>query len=235
MTIFEDLDERIASSEQEELLSFKKSEAAELRYWNAYKTGDAEAIEHASILEKWALSNSFRASERTRALESLKILEPAKNADIVSLKRVLDKILEEAAGEELSVFITQRLDDWAKEIDPAFSFAEWGDVKTGTQGFFPTFNIHFPRGKGTPEMMQKINILARALRRDIDYMVDFKTTKEGAGKKRHPFILSVSGEGMHLAAVNYSYFRHKRPKPFGPFHHAVSKVSYHGGDQSYKA
>lgn len=234
MSIFDDIDEKISRSEALELLSFKESEKAEIRYWNAYKNGTPEEVEHASILEKWALAKSFSASSRTRALENIKMLEPVRNFDIEPLRESLNEILKEAEGNELSVFISARLDSWAKSISPAFSFVEWGDVKKGTQGFFPVFNIHFPKGKWTPEMMQKINIMARVLRRDIDYMVDFNTTKEGAGKKRHPFILSISGEGMHLAAANYSYFRHKRPKPFTPFRYALDKVSFHGGDQSYK-
>jgi hypothetical protein len=232
MSIFENLDERIAKAEAEELLSFKEHAEAEDRYWKAYKSG--EGVEHAAILEKWALARSAKLTRRSLGLESLKILEPAKDADIASLKASLSEILAESEGDELSVFTTTRLDEWAQSIDPAFSFAEWGDVNKGTQGFFPVFNIHFPKGKYTPEMIRKINIFARVLRRDIDYVVDFKTTKEGSGKKRIAYILSVSGEGMHLAAVNYPLFRHRRPLAFGVFADAVAKVSYHAGDQSHK-
>lgn len=233
MSIFDNLDERIVQAEAESEQLHQEYAIFEDLYWKAQKTG--KDIEYATIRESWALSAAGRASARITALESLKILEAVKDADIASLKAELNEILHEAEGNELSVFITARLDDWAKSIDPAFSFVEWGDAKEGTQGFFPVFNIHFPRGKWTPEMMQKINIFSRALRRDIDYVVDFRTTKEGAGKKRSNYILSVTGEGMHLAAVNYlGRLRHKRPKAFNLFTYAISTVSYHGGDLSYK-
>lgn len=233
MSIFDNLYERITEATSEAEEAYQEYGFFEDLYWKAQKTG--QGIEYASIREGWVLKKAGQASDKLAALESIEILEPAKNADIDSLKASLNEILKEAEGNELSVFITTRLDEWAKSIDPAFSFSEWGDAKTGTQGFFPIFHIHFPRGKWTHEMMRNINILGRALRRDIDYMVDIYTTKEGAKKKQSRQTLTLSGEGMHLAAVNWSgRLRHKRPRPLGPFTHAISNVSYHAGDSSYK-
>lgn len=233
MSIFDNLDERIAQAHAEEEKFNQEYIYREGLYWEAQKSGVGKEL--AAIRERWALSDVSQASEKSHELEALKVIEPARYADIDSLKASLNEILRDAEGNENSAEIAERLNGWAKTIHPAFSFSQWGDAKTGTQGFFPEFHIHFPKGKWTPQMVQKINIFARALRRDFDYMVDFTTTKEGRKKNQHPQVLTVGGEWMHRAAVNYGgRLRHKWPKPLKRLTLAISEVSFHAGDSSFK-
>lgn len=222
MNIFDGLENRIAQAEEAELSCFKDAEKAEARYWDAYKTGSD--VEHASILEKWAVAKASRAIDRTKELENLKKLAPVRNVEIAGFKEELHRIVESAAGVEASSEVACQLDEWAKKVNPAFSFVGWGDTHKGTQGFFPMFSVKVPKGKPDVSLLHAINIMARVIRRDIDYVVDFETVQEGVKQKRYPPILSVTGEAMHLGTVNYRVFRHKRPAPFRSLYSALHAV-----------
>lgn len=229
MDIFSHLNARINLAEYEETQAFEAYNQAATLHWDAY-INFPEDREYAERVERRALARAEQYTRRTKALESLKIIFAVKDVDIDTLQAEFKAILDQVnASEDRSQF-NDAFALWAMSIDENFSFNGWDD-KQGTQGEYPKFAVTFPAHRYTDEIVQHISIMARAVSRPYDYMVDFETSKEGI-KKRIPWILTLTGDYKQHAALNLNYRnqRHKKPQPFGAIEEAVANASYHYSD-----